>query len=97
MQDENWVGLMNEWGSSVPTVTECSMPGAQEDGEEPFNSCYLKHSAGERRGGGATAVRNGLQEFNSCQIMVLLCSMCSLPENNASNMSIDTDIDVTCV
>lgn len=73
------------------------MPGAQEDGEEPFNSCYLKHSAGERRGGGATAARSGWQELKSCQIMVVLCSMCSVPRNNASNIRIDTDIDVTYV
>lgn len=32
--------------------------GAQESGEELLNSCYLKHSAGDRRGGGAYTARS---------------------------------------
>lgn len=41
-------------------MTGCLLDSVKDGSEVPFNSCYLKRSAGDRQGGGDNTVRNDI-------------------------------------
>lgn len=53
-----YVWMKKQGGRTAVLSGDCVLHSRQEKREELFNSCYLRRSAGDNRGGGANAAKN---------------------------------------